>query len=299
MLRKTMHFIMYCVIYLSATTIASAESIKTYSVIVPFTAGGASDIMFRFIEPELNKRLEKHKINLIVENAPGAGGSIGLSKIINNNKLTFGFFSPFFAINKNIKDVYTFDYDYDSVRFLGFAGYNKMIVLSGAYTNINQLRDACVKNKRVSFGSSGVGSTSHLASYLYAKKYLKCEEVLSVPYKGVSMVYPDLKAGRIDFMADFAINVDSFIESKYLNSIEEIKESDFASWHVFVVNTIENKDADIVKMEFESLKRDRQFTEKLETRFNVYKFAETKDVNWLKNEFENYKRIIESLPKVN
>jgi tripartite-type tricarboxylate transporter receptor subunit TctC len=299
MLRKIVHFMMYCVIYLSATSITSAESVKTYSVIVPFTAGGASDIMFRFIEPELNKRLEKHKINLILENSPGAGGSIGLFKIINNNKLTFGFFSPFFAINKNIKDVYTYDYDYDSVKFLSFAGYNKMIVLSGAYTNMNQLRDACVKNKRVSFGSSGVGSTSHLASYLYAKKYLKCVEVLSVPYKGTSMVYPDLKAGRIDFMADFAINVDSFIESKYLNSIEEIKETDFASWHVFVANTIENKDAEIVKIEFESLKRDKQFIDKLETRFNVYKFSETKDINWLKNEFVNYKRIIESLPKTN
>jgi len=299
MLRKIINFMLCSVIYLSATNFANAESFKTYSVIVPFTAGGASDIMFRFIEPELNKRLEKHKINLILENAPGAGGSIGLSKIINNNKLTFGFFSPFFAINKNIKDVFTFDYDYDSVKFLNFAGYNKMIVLSGTYTNTNQLRDACIKNKRITFGSSGLGSASHLASYLYAKKYLKCEEVLSVPYKGTSMVYPDLKAGRVDFMADFAINVDSFIESKYLNSVEEIKETDFASWHVFVANTVENKDADIVKMEFESLKRDKQFTEKLETRFNVQKFSETKDINWLKNEFENYKKIIESLPKAN
>lgn len=299
MLYKITYFIMCCAIYLSAMSTANAESIKTYSVIVPFTAGGASDVMFRFIEPELNKRLEKHKINLIIENAPGAGGSIGLFKIINNNKLTFGFFSPFFAINKNIKDLASSDYDHDSVKFLNFAGYNKMIVLSGAYTTTNQLRDACTKNKRISFGSSGMGSTSHLASYFYAKKYLKCDEVLSVPYKGTSMVYPDLKAGRIDFMADFAINVDGFIESKYLNYVEEIKESDFASWHVFVVNTIENKDAEIVKMEFEYLKRDRQFTEKLEARFNVYKFSETKDINWLKNEFENYKKIIESLPKAN
>jgi tripartite-type tricarboxylate transporter receptor subunit TctC len=279
--------------------LAHAESIKTYSVVVPFTAGGASDVMFRFIEPELNNRLEKHKINLILENAPGAGGSIGLSKIINNNKLTFGFFSPFFAINKNIKDTYTYEYDYDSVKFLSFAGYNKMLVLSGSYTNMNGLRDACVKNKIISFGSSGLGSASHLASYLFAKKYLRCEEVLSVPYKGTSMVYPDLKAGRIDFMADFAINVDSFIESKYLNYIEEIKESDFASWHIFVSNNIENKDAEIVKMEFELLKRDKEFASKLETRFNVYKFSESRDIHWLKNEFKNYKKIIESLPKVN
>ncbi len=287
--------IIYCVLYLLCFTVR-AENIKTYPVIVPFTAGGASDVMFRFIEPELNKRLEKHKINLIVENASGAGGSIGLFKIINNNKLTFGFFSPFFAINKNIKDLNTSDYDYDSVKFLNFAGYNKMIILSGSYTTMNQLREACIKNKRIIFGSSGVGSTSHLASYFYAKKYLKCDEVLSVPYKGTSMVYPDLKAGRIDFMADFAINVNSFIESKYLNSVEEIKEFDFASWHIFVANTAENKDADIVKMEFESLKKDKQFVERIEARFNVNKFSENKDSTWLKNEFDTYKKVIDSLP---
>ena len=298
MLKKIIRAAICCVMYLLIAVNANTQTVKTYSVIVPFTAGGASDIMFRFIEPELNKRLEKHKINLILENAPGAGGSIGLAKVLNSNKLTFGFFSPFFAINKNIKDIYTYEYDYDSVKFLSFAGYNKMVVLSGTYTTLSALRESCTKNKAVSFGSSGVGSTSHLAGYLFAKKYLKCDEVLSVPYKGVSMVYPDLKAGRIDFMADFAINVDTFIDSKYLNYIEEIKESDFASWHIFVSNNIDNKDADIVKLEFESLKRDHQFTEKLETRFNVYKFSNHRDARWLKNEFDTYKKTIDSLPKV-
>lgn len=285
------------VLYLVVSSFVYAENIKTYKIIVPFSAGGASDVLLRFIEPELNQQLAKHQINLIVVNKVGAGGSIGLDTVIKSDELTFGFFSPFFAINKNIKNDYY--YDFNSVEFLSFAGYNKMVILSGTYTNINQLKELCLNNKSISFGSSGIGSTSHLASYLFAKKYLKCKDILSVPYKGVSSVYPDLKAGRINFMADFAINVDGFIETKYLNYIEEIKESDFASWHILVSNKNQNKDSEIVKIEFESLKRNVQFTNRLQERFKIYKFTETKDTDWLKNQFVTYKKLIDSMPASN
>jgi len=284
------------VIYLACIGVANAENIKVYDVVVPFSAGGASDVLFRAIEPELNQRLQKHQIKLIVKNVPGAGGSIGLSKVKDSDNLTFGFFSPFFAINKNMRNDY--QYDFDSVNFLNFAGFNKMLIISGKHSSLADLKTECLKNKTISFGSSGVGSTSHLSAYYFATNYLKCKDILSVPYKGVSMVYPDLKAGRIDFMADFAVSVDSFIESKYFNYIEELKESDLVSWHIFVSNKIENKDTEIVKKVFDSIKADKKFTKELESQFQIYKFSENKDAKWLKQQFNIYKTVIDSLPKV-
>jgi hypothetical protein len=189
-------------------------------------------------------------------------------------------------------------YDYNSVNFLSFAGYNKMVIISGAHPTLSALQDYCSKNKTITFGSSGVGSTSHLSAYYFATKYLNCKEVISVPYRGVSTVYPDLKAGRIDFMADFTISVDNFIESKYFNQIEEIKEGDLTSWHIFVSNKIENKDAMIVKTAFDSLKTNKQFVKTLENKFHIYKFSESKDINWLTLQFDAYKSVIETLPKV-
>lgn len=292
MFKKIIQF----VIYLAFIGTVNAESIKVYDVIVPFSAGGASDVLFRAIESELNSRLKQHQIKLVVKNVPGAGGSIGLSKVINNNELTFGFFSPFFAINKNMRTDY--QYDFDSVNFLNFAGFNKMLIISGKYSSLDSLKDACLKNKTISFGSSGVGSTSHLAAYYFATNYLKCKDILSVPYKGVSMVYPDLKGGRIDFMADFAVSVDNFIESKYFNYIEELRESDLVSWHIFVSNKVENKDAEIVKKVFDSIKADKKFTKELESQFQIYKFSENKDAKWLRQQFNVYKTVIDSLPKV-
>jgi tripartite-type tricarboxylate transporter receptor subunit TctC len=292
MFKKIIQF----VIYLACMGTALAENIKTYDVVVPFSAGGASDVLFRAIEPELNNRLKQHHIKLLVKNVPGAGGSIGLSTVLKNDELTFGFFSPFFAINKNMRTDY--QYDFDSVNFLSFAGFNKMVVISGKHNSLDDLKDACLKNKTVSFGSSGFGSTSHLSAYYFATKYLNCKDIISVPYKGVSMVYPDLKGGRIDFMADFAISVNSFIESKYFNHIEDLKEADLVSWHIFVANKVKNKDAEIVQSAFNSLKADKKFTKELESRFQIYKFSETKDAIWLKQQFNTYKNVIESLPKV-
>lgn len=291
MFRKILAF----VVYLCLITTANAENIRIYDVVVPFSAGGPSDVLFRAIEPELNERLHRHQIKLIVKNIPGAGGSVGLSKITSSNDLVFGFFSPFFAINKTMRS--DSSYDYDSVNFLNFAGFNKMTIVSGTHADLNSLREACVKNKSISFGSSGVGSTSHLSAYYYATKYLNCKDVLSVPYKGVSMVYPDLKAGRIDFMADFSISVDNFIQNKYLNQIEEIKENDLTSWHIFVSNKVTNKDAEIVKDVFDSMKVDKQFAKNIESKFQIQKFHESKDQAWLKTQFNTYKTVIESLPK--
>ena len=291
MFKKIIQF----VIYLSFVGTVNAENIRLYNVVVPFSSGGASDVLFRVIEPELNSRLKQHQIKLVVKNVPGAGGSIGLSNVINNNELTFGFFSPFFAINKNMRTDYR--YDFDSVNFLSFAGFNKMLIISGKYSSLAALKDACLKNKTISFGSSGVGSTSHLSAYYFATNYLKCKDILSVPYKGVSMVYPDLKADRIDFMADFAVSVNSFVESKYFNYIEELKESDLVSWHIFVSNKVENKDSEIVKKVFDSIKADKKFTRELESQFQIYRFSENKDANWLRQQFSIYKIVIDSLPK--
>jgi len=283
------------VVYLCIVTQTNAESTRVYDVVIPFSAGGPSDVLFRFIEPELNTRLQHHQIKLVVKNIPGAGGGIGLSKITSSNELMFGFFSPFFAINKSMKP--DSDYDYDSVNFLNFSGLNKMVIISGTHTDLKSLQDQCKKINSLSFGSSGFGSTSHLSAYYYATKYLNCKDVVSVPYKGVSMVYPDLKAGRIDFMADFSITVENFIDTKYFNRIDEIKESDLTAWHIFVSNKVNNKDAEIVKSVFDSLKADKQFTKSIEDKFQIQKFSEAKDQAWLKVQFNKYKTVIETLPK--
>lgn len=293
MFKKIIQCVLYLCVYLSLVSTAHAENFRIYSVIVPWSAGSPSDVLFRGIEPTLNARLEQHHIRLITENAPGAGGSIGLFKLINNKETTtFGFFSPFFAILRNIRPENP--YNYDSVNYLSFAGYNRMVILSGKYSSIDEL---CSKNKTLILGSSAVGSMSHLAGYYFAQKYLKCTEILNVPYKSTSDAYPDLKAGRVDILSDFDITANNYVASGYFNSITEIKDTDLLSWHVFVSNKVDNPDIEIVRREFDALKKDKKFVKDIESKFSISKFSETKDITWLINEFGVYKKITESIPQ--
>jgi hypothetical protein len=52
-----------------------------------------------------------------------------------------------------------------------------------------------------------------------------------------------------------------------------------------------------VKKVFDSIKTDKKFTKNLESRFKIYKFSESKDSNWLKQQFIVYKTVIDTLPK--
>jgi len=288
-------FLSLCMCVYLSLGLAYAESVRTYSVVVPFSAGGPSDILIRGIVPQLNDGLDKHNIKLIVENRPGAGGSIGLATVMNNDKLMFGFFSSFFAINKTVKN--DTSYEFDSVNLLGFAGYNKMVVLSGKYKNLTDLQNHCANDNTITVGTSGVGSTSHLTALYFSKKYLKCDNIINVAYKTVSLAYPDLKSKRLDFMIDFSITADSFIKSNFINHITTIKDNELLAWHILVSNKIDSVDAEIVKREFNLLKKNENFNNMLESMYHIQKFSENKSGDWLRNEFSTYKKMIEELPK--
>lgn len=297
MLRKFIHMLFYVALYLSLGATANAENLRVYNVVVPWTPGSASDILMRGIEPALNDRLAAYQIKLIVENIPGAAGSIALSSIINNkDKAVFGFFSPFFAINKTTRN--DFVYDYDSVNFLSFAGYSRMVVISEKHVGLKELQEYCAKNNPLAIGSTGIGSTTHLIAQYFNKKYLKCADIIDVPYKGTSAVYSDLKAGRIDIMVDFSISANTFIATGYFNRVEEIKDTDLLAWHILVANNVSNPDIAVVKKEFNLLKKDKQFADMLESNFFISKFSDNKDVNWLRNEFVNFGKVIESIPAI-
>jgi tripartite-type tricarboxylate transporter receptor subunit TctC len=91
--------IVLTLICLTFLTPLKAETL--ISVVIPFSAGGATDQLWRVIEPHLNKRLQPRGIRLITENIPGAGGTIGTNRVATSEKPMLGFFSPAFAISPN------------------------------------------------------------------------------------------------------------------------------------------------------------------------------------------------------
>jgi tripartite-type tricarboxylate transporter receptor subunit TctC len=267
---------------------------KTVTVVIPFSAGGPTDTLWRVINPELNENLSKHGIRLVIENLPGASGTIAANKIARtSDRLILGFFSPALAISSAlIPDAVK--YDVNSINLVGYAGETNMIVVSKL--NRKDFEKKC-KNDKIFFGSSGNGSTGHLLGSVVAKK-IQCQEIIHVPYKGNSAAYVDLLAGRIDYLVDFSINALGYISNgsvKELFSMNEEFPNNLESWHVLISNNIDHQTLKIIQQEFNRLKSNKEFTEDLENRLKLRNFSKIKNHQWLVNEFNVYRKFVQSI----
>jgi tripartite-type tricarboxylate transporter receptor subunit TctC len=278
-----------CLLLASNLTLA-----KTLSVIIPFSAGGPTDQLWRSIEPALNERLEKQGLKLITENLPGAGGSIAANKISEtSDKLVLGFFSPALAISPSTNPT-SVRYNTNSIRLVDYAGAVEMIAVSPL--SLEEFEKKC-KTGTIFFGSSNVGSTSHLLGTVVAKE-LNCRDPVHVSYKGISATYVDLLSGRIDYMVDFNISASSQISSGRINKLFSMNDkfpNNLENWHVLISNNYNDPAFEIIQREFQNLKKDKLFVENLERNLKIKNFSVIKNQQWLTKEFLVYKKFIDNI----
>jgi tripartite-type tricarboxylate transporter receptor subunit TctC len=278
-------------ILLSFTTVVWAKNI---AVVIPFAAGGPTDQLWRLIEPKLNERLKSHNIKLVTDNLPGAGGTIAANKIAaTNDRLILGFFSPALVIAPTINaDIVK--YDVGMLHMIGYAGATEMIVVSTLTQE--QFNERC-KSERILFGSSNIGSTSHLLGTVVGRE-LSCKNRVHIPYKGLSQAYVDLIGGRIDYLVDFAISAEGQIASGNVNRLFSMNEkfpNNLENWHVLISNRYDDADIKIIEQEFAQLKKDQQFVDQLERIARIKNFKSVRGQDWLAKEFKVYKKFAESV----
>jgi tripartite-type tricarboxylate transporter receptor subunit TctC len=267
---------------------------KTVTVIIPFSAGGPTDQLWRTIKPVLNENLSRHGIKLITENLPGAGGTIAANKISETtNRLVLGFFSPALAIAPALTSGVV-RYDLDAIKLVGYAGSTDMIVVSSL--SREEFKKKC-KDSQIFFGSSGNGSTSHLLGTVVAKE-MQCQESIHVPYKGIASAYADLLSRRIDYIVDFSINASEQISSGKIKKVFSMSEkftNNLENWHVLISNKVDQETFNIIQQEFNNLKNNKDFVNDLENRLKIRNFSKTNNQQWLIKEFDVYRRFIESI----
>lgn len=173
-------------------------------MIVPYAPGGSADVMARVIAPEMSKVLGQ---SVVVELRQGAGGHVGAAHVARSSHAdgyTILMGSVAHATGPSLQAL-----AYDPVQELtplgGIGTVPMMLVVSPAspYRSVQDLLAAArAKPGQVSYGSSGLGTGSHLAGELLA--VASDTKLLHVPYRGSGAVYPDLIAQRIDFLLDAA-----------------------------------------------------------------------------------------------
>ena len=182
---------------------AAAYPTKPVRIVVPFAAGGATDIIGRFMADRLGRELNQ---SFVVENRAGANGAIGAESVARSPADGYTLLvvtAGTHAINKSLYRSLPYDpvKDFTHVAMVATAPNVVVVNPSVPANNIQELIAFMKKSPgSVSYGSAGSGSTLHLSGELF--KTMTGVDIVHVPYKGGSAATIDLLGGRIQLMFD-------------------------------------------------------------------------------------------------
>lgn len=187
---------------------------RAVRVVVPFAAGGATDVLTRIAAAELSRRLGQ---NFVVENVTGAGGLIGAQQVVSAKPdgytLLAGSPGPITIMPVIARKPVGYDVDKDLLPITLIADSpGAMVVGKGSkYRTIQEVLAAGKSGARLTCGSSGVGAFSHLNCELL--KSLTGLDIVHVPYRGAAPALVDLIGGQFDFIIENYPSPAKLIES--------------------------------------------------------------------------------------
>ncbi len=182
---------------------AQAWPAKSLTWIVPFSAGGPTDAMARDIADKVGKQIGQ---SIIVENAAGAGGTIGATKASKANPDGYTFLvghMGYMGAGPSLYKKLAYDpvKDFEAVFRFPDTPLVLLVGKSSPYKNAAELIAAAKANpKKINFGNAGIGSTSHLIAALFEAR--AGIDVTPVSYKGAAPALNDLIGGQVDAMFD-------------------------------------------------------------------------------------------------
>jgi len=185
-----------------AATCASAQGYpnKPVRIVVPFSAGGATDIVTRLVGQKLGEIWGQQ---IIVDNRAGAGGNIGgdiVAKAAPDGYTLFMTSGSIVTANQYIYKKMPFDPTKDLVAITNVASGPQVLVVTPSFppkTVKELIALAKSKPKEITFASAGFGTQTHLAAENFI--YTTHIDVVHVPYKGEAPAVTDVMGGQVEF----------------------------------------------------------------------------------------------------
>lgn len=208
--------------FLLASQFAQAQAwpAKSLTWIVPFSAGGPTDAMARDIADKVGKQIGQ---SIIVENAAGAGGTIGATKASKASPDGYTFLvghMGYMGAGPSLYKKLAYDpvKDFEAVFRFPDTPLVLLVGKSSPYKNAAELIAAAKANpKKINFGNAGIGSTSHLIAALFEAR--AGIDVTPVSYKGAAPALNDLIGGQVDAMFDQSNTALPQVQGGRLNAI--------------------------------------------------------------------------------
>jgi tripartite-type tricarboxylate transporter receptor subunit TctC len=188
-------------------------------VVVPFTPGGSTDITARLVS---NRLQEVWGQSVVVENKPGAGGNIAADMVAHSDPDGYTIFivGPGLATNQFLYPSLTYDPvgDFAPVTMLITQPNLMCVPNSSPAKSVQEFIAYCHANEgKVTFASSGNGTTLHLSGELF--KRLAKVEMIHIPYRGGAPAINDLIPGRVDVIFDNMPSIVSHVRSGSLRGL--------------------------------------------------------------------------------
>jgi tripartite-type tricarboxylate transporter receptor subunit TctC len=210
--------------WLGARPLASARAAAAYPAqpvrwVVPYTAGGATDVLSRLICQYLSDRLGQP---FIVENKPGAGSNIGTQAVINSppDGYTLLLTSTANAINASFDPTLPYDFAKGIIPVAGVARIPLVLVVNNElpiHAVAEFIAYAKANPGQLSIASSGIGTSLHLSGELF--KAMAGIQFTHVPYRGSAPGLTDVMSGHIQGMFDNVTSSFEFVRTGKLRAI--------------------------------------------------------------------------------
>jgi tripartite-type tricarboxylate transporter receptor subunit TctC len=203
----------------SSLAFAQGYPNKAVKILVPFTAGSATDILARTYGQRLS---EMWKEPVVVENHPGAGGTIGAGLVAKAapDGYTLLVNSAAQAYNSSIYSSLPYDPGKDFLDIVPLGGQPNVLVVapaSGIKTVAELIAQAKAKPGQLNFGSAGQGSGTHINAEKF--KLAAGIDVVHIPYKGTPEALSDTMAGRVTYFFSPISAALAFVRDGKLNAL--------------------------------------------------------------------------------
>lgn len=209
-----------CVWPALAQTTEPAYPSRPIALVVPYAAGGVTDVVARMIAAPLARELGQ---SVIVENVTGAGGNVGAQKVASASTAGYTLLlsQTSLVTNPLLDRAFKLDAVADFTHIAYVGGLPLWVLVDparpGPKTLAQLLQSMRQSPGQMNYGSGGTGSASHLA-VAYLERLEKVQAV-HVPYRGMSAALTDLLTGSVGFAITPVAGTESMVQSGKLKAL--------------------------------------------------------------------------------
>jgi tripartite-type tricarboxylate transporter receptor subunit TctC len=219
--RSFLHLVAGAAALPALSRIARAQTYPTrpITIIVPFAAGGPTDILARLIGQWLTERLGQP---LLIENRPGAGSNIGTEVVVRapRDGYTLLLISTASTVNATLYDNLSFNFIRDIAPVATIVRVPNVMVVNPSVpskTVPEFISYAKANSGKINMASAGNGTSGHLSGELF--RMMTGVDMVHVPYKGAAPALADLLGGQVQVMFETTISTIQYIRSGMLRAL--------------------------------------------------------------------------------